>query len=176
MIGRSPSFSGPPSGIVAVIETSVLVRAWLSPTVKPNPARRVMLLAGIAYDSFTSPAIIDETAAVLTRPRFGANRGTIYRWLDMFVRASRQVFPDLLPSGNVDVVSGDEGDLPVLNTAYAVFAFASEYPSLVEQATQNGGFFLVSENTTHFRLHINSQGFQFIRVHSFLEILEGRGS
>ena len=77
---------GRPKGVVAVLDTSVLVRAWLSPVAPPNPSRRVMLLAGVAYDSFTSPAILDEVEEVLVRPRFGAAAGQIRLWLDAFLR------------------------------------------------------------------------------------------
>ncbi len=36
-----------PKGIVAVLDTSTLVRAWLSREDTPSPARDVMRLAGI---------------------------------------------------------------------------------------------------------------------------------
>lgn len=80
---------GRPKGVVAILETSVLVRAWLSPTAAPNPSRRAMLLAGVEYDSFISPPILDEVEEVLARPRFGADPAQVRLWLDVFMRASR---------------------------------------------------------------------------------------
>jgi predicted nucleic acid-binding protein len=114
-----------PKGIAAILETSVLVRAWLSPAALPNPSRRAMLLAGIAYDSFTSPPILEEVEEVLARPRFGADPAQVRRWLDVYVRASRQVFPELVSiaaTGAARVVRGDVDDLPILYTAYAAAA------------------------------------------------------
>src|SRR5262249_36629588 len=129
-----PSLPGTPKGVVAVLDTSVLVRAWRSTARAPNAARRVMLLAGVAYDSFTSPAILGEVAEVLARPRFSSTPSDVYSWLDAFVRASRQVFPESVPGDDAGAVRGHQDDLPILKTAYAVFAAASEYPSVLEQA------------------------------------------
>ncbi|MBA2451219.1 MAG: hypothetical protein H0V51_24665 [Chloroflexi bacterium] len=78
---------GHPKGVVAVLDTSVLVRAWLSPAAAPNPSRRIAELAGVAYDSFTSPAILDEVEEVLAQPRFGAAPTLVRLWLDVFLRA-----------------------------------------------------------------------------------------
>jgi predicted nucleic acid-binding protein len=175
-VSASPPLPGPPKGLVAVLDTSVLVRAWRSTVGAPNPSRRAMLLAGIAYDSFTSPAILSEVAQVLARPRFGSSPGQVYSWLDAFVRASRQVFPESIPGDDADAVGGDQGDLPILKTTYAVFAAAAEYPDVLEQAGRGEGFFLVSENTTDFLPGRNVHGFQFTRAHHFLELLLSRGS
>jgi hypothetical protein len=87
--------------VVAVLDTSVLVRAWLSRTAAPNSARRVLLLAGLVYDSFTSPAIIEAAEEVLVRPRFAARRADVRRWFDAYLRASRQVFPETVPLADV---------------------------------------------------------------------------
>jgi hypothetical protein len=135
-----------------------------------------MLLAGVAYDSFTSPAILGEVAEVLARPRFGSTAGHVYAWLDAFLRASRQVFPESIPADDSDAVGGDQDDLPILKTAYAVFAAASEYPAVLEQASRGEGFFLVSENTTDFVPGRNTHGFRFTRAHHFLDLLLSRGS
>ncbi len=135
-----------------------------------------MLLAGVVYDSFTSPLILGEVVDVLARPRFGATPSQVYAWLDAFLRASRQVFPESVLSHNVGAVSGDWNDLPILDTAYAVFAAASEYPVVLEQAGQREGFFLVSENTSDFVPGRNVHGFRYIRAHQFLDLLTSRGS
>lgn len=172
----APSFHGRPKGIVAVLDTSVLVRAWRSRSDAPNASRRAVLLAGVAYDSFTSPAILGEVAEVLARPRFGLTPSQAYAWLDAFTRASRQVFPDSIPGDSAATVGGDQDDLPVLKTAYAVFAGASEYPSVVEHAQRGMGFFLVSENTSHIVPGQNVYGFHFIRAHRFLDLLLSQGN
>lgn len=163
-------------GVVAVLDTSVLVRAWRSTAAAPNASRRVVLLAGVAYDSFTSPAILGEVAEVLARPRFGATPGQVHTWLDALVRASRQVFPESIPGTDASAVGGDLDDLPILKTAYAVFAAASEYPDVIDQARGWAGFFLVSENSTDFVPGRNNHGFRFVRVHRFLDLLLSRGS
>lgn len=80
-------------GIVALLDTSVLVRAWLSPAATPIPSQRIMLLAGVAYDSFTSPAILEEVEEVLEKLRFGAARARVRAWLDAYLRSGRQAFP-----------------------------------------------------------------------------------
>ncbi|MGH2459028.1 MAG: hypothetical protein ACRDIY_09190 [Chloroflexota bacterium] len=152
-----------------------MVRAWRSSATTPNASRRVMLLAGVAYDSFTSPAILGEVAEVLARPRFGAMPSQVYTWLDAFVRASRQVFPESIPGDDAGAVSGDLDDLPILKTAYAVFAAASEYPEVIDQARGQDGFFLVSENSIDFVPGRNTHGFQFLRANHFLDLLLSRG-
>ncbi len=163
-------------GIVAVLDTSVLVRAWLSPVAPPNPSRRVMLLAGVAYNSFTSPAILDEVEEVLVRPRFGAAAGQVRLWLDAFLRASRQVFPELIPGDDAKAVRGDREDLPVLKTGYAIAATGKEFGDLLAAARSDGGWFLVSENTRDFTPGWNVPGWQFITAHTFLRLLHSRGS
>jgi len=135
-----------------------------------------MLLAGIEYDSFTSPPILEEVEEVLARPRLGADPAHVQRWLDAFVRASRQVFPDFIPiagTGAARVVRGDTEDLPILHTAYA--AAAGEYPDALEAARSGGGWFLVSENTRHFTPGWNVHGWQFITAHAFVQQLLRRG-
>ena len=163
-----------PKGIVAVLDTSTLVRAWLSREVSPSPARDVMRLAGQAYDSFTSPAILDEVEEVLHRPRFGAARAHVRLWLDAFLRVSRQVFPEMIPGGDPAAVSGDVGDLPILNTAFAVAAGDAEAREVLAAARLGGGWFIVSENTRHFPPGRNVHGWQFITAHAFLLLLRRR--
>jgi predicted nucleic acid-binding protein len=172
----TPNWFARPKGIVAVVETSVLVRAWLSSATAPNPSRRVMLLAGVVYDSFTSPAILDEVTEVLTRPRFGASPSHVQIWLDTFVRASRQIFPQIVPAGVTEAVRGDVDDVPILHTAYAATA-SSDSQDVLEVARAVDGWFLVSENTRHFTPGWNVHGWQFITAHSFLQrLLRRRGS
>lgn len=115
-----------------------------------------MRLAGQAYDSFTSPAILEEVEDVLVRPRFGASRGQVRLWLDAFLRVSRQVFPEIIPGGDPAVVGGDPDDLPVLNTAYAA---------------AGGG----AENTRDFSPGRNVYGWRFVTAYTFLRVLRRRG-
>ncbi len=51
-----------PKGVVAVLDTSVLVAARLSKAERPTSSREVLRLAGILYDSFTSPAILYQSS------------------------------------------------------------------------------------------------------------------
>jgi hypothetical protein len=166
---------GRPKGVVAVLDTSVLVRGWLSPASPPNPSRRVMLLAGVIYDSFTSPAILDEDEEVLARPRFGAEPAQVRLWLDAFLRASRQVFPESIPGGGTGAVRGDVDDLPVLHTAYAASLAGATMGGILAAARVEGGWFLVSENTRHFTPGWNVHGWQFTTAHTFLQLLLSRG-
>jgi hypothetical protein len=121
-----------------VIETSVLVRAWRRADDAPTPSRRIVELAGVAYDSFTSRDILDEAAEVLARPRFALPAHVLRHRIDAFVRASRQVFAELVPGGDARAVGGDADDLPVLKTALAVFASASAYPDVVARSREPG--------------------------------------
>jgi hypothetical protein len=132
-----------------------------------------MLLAGVAYDSFTSPAILDEVEDVLARPRFGA-AGQVRHWLDAFLRASRQVFPALIPGDDARALRGDVEDLPVLKTGYAVAAAGEEFGDILAAARAGGGWFIVSEDTHHFTPGWNVYGWQFITAHEFLQLLHRR--
>lgn len=163
-----------PKGLVVVLDTSVLVRAWLSPAMKPNPSRRAMLLAGSAYDSFTRPAILEEVEAVLTRPHFGATSQQVRLLMDIFLPASRQVFPEALPPAEAAAVGGDLGDVPVLTTAYAVAAAGQEVVEVLATARTDGGWFLGWENTRHFTPGRNVYGWQFTTAHLFLRHLDQR--
>lgn len=171
---RAEAF-GSPKGVLAVLDTSVLIRAWLSAVAPSNPSRRVMLLAGVVYDSFTSPAILDEVENVLARPRFGAPTGDVRIWIDSYLRASRQVFPEAIPGEDTGAVRGDVDDLPVLKTVYAVAAAGEELGEVLVTARLDGGWFLVSENTRHFTPGWNVHGCQFITSHAFLGLLLSRG-
>jgi predicted nucleic acid-binding protein len=155
---------------VAVLDTSVLVRAWLSPTTDANPSRRLMLLAGQAYDAFISPAILEELEEVLSELRFNVPGGTVRAWYDVFLRSSRQVFPEIMPAGDAAAVGGDLEDLPVINTAYAA-AGDPELAGILSAARGDGGWFLVSENTRDFPPGRNVHGWQFITAHEFLRLL-----
>lgn len=166
---------GRAKGIVAILDTSVLIRAWLSPVDAPNPSRRIVLLAGVAYDSFTSPAILEETERVLEELRFGVTPVRVRAWVDAYVRSGRQAFPQLVPLNDARVVGGDVADLPVIKTAYAVAANAEEFGDVLGAARSDRGWFLVSENTRHFPPGRNVYGWELIRAHRFIQILLARG-
>jgi predicted nucleic acid-binding protein len=163
-----------PKGIAAVLDTSSLVRAWLSQEYKPSAARDVVRVAGLAYDSVTSPWIIDEVEEVLARPRFGASREHVRLWLDAFLRVSRQVFPEIIPENNASAVGGDVDDVPVLHTALAAAASGEDMAYVLTSARADGGWFIVSENTRHFPPGRNVYGWKFITSHEFLGILHHR--
>ena len=132
-----------------------------------------MLLAGIAYNSLTSPEILEETDEVLLRPRFGADRGEIRAWLDAFIRASLQVFPETVPGAAASVVGGDEDDLPVIETA---FAGAIEYADALAAAPTSAQSFIVSENTRHFVPGRVVFGWRYTTAAEFLRVLLRRGA
>jgi hypothetical protein len=66
------------------------------------------------------------------------------------------------------------GDLPILNTAYAVAAGDAEAREVLAAARLSGGWFIVSENTRHFPPGRNLHGWQFITAHAFLLLLRRR--
>ena len=115
-----PSFSVP-RGILAVLDSSVLVRGWLSSAQVPNPLRRVMLLAGVVYDSFTSPAIVGEVEEVLTRPRIGADPDQVF-FLSRRTRAT---------SSPASTYTG--GDSPPRTNSCAFFVAESRFPAIVRE-------------------------------------------
>jgi predicted nucleic acid-binding protein len=125
-----------PKGLIAVLDTSTLIRAWLARPGRPSPAADVMRLAGRTFDSFTSPAILEEVETVLGRPRFGATDRAVRVWVDAFLRNSRQVFPQAIPGEAAAVVHGDLADVPILKTAYAV---PVEFPEVAAAARADAG-------------------------------------
>lgn len=133
-----------------------------------------MLLAGDFYDSFTSPAILEEFTEVAVRPRIGADPSLIGVWLDVHVRASRQVFPEFVPGGGAEAVGGDIGDLPVLKTGYAANVGGEDVARILQAARSDGGCFIVSENTRDFVPGRNVYGWEFITAASFLRLLVRR--
>ena len=130
-----------------------------------------MLLAGSAYDSFTSPTILKEVEEVLEELRFSAPRTQVQTWFDVFVRYSRQVFPEAIPGDDAGAVRGDAADLPVLKTAYAVAVADQEFADVIADARARGGWFVVSENTRHFTPGWNVYGWQFTTAYAFLRYL-----
>ncbi len=99
-----------PKGLVAVLDTSVLVAARLSKAERPTSSREVVRLAGILYDSFTSPAILEEVEAVLARPKLGCPAAETRLWVDVLLRHSRQVDPGLVPGSYAAAVHSDEDE------------------------------------------------------------------
>jgi len=132
-----------------------------------------MLLAGGVYDSITSPAILEELEEVLARPSFGADPIRVRLWMDAFVRASRQVFPEAIPGENAGAVRGDRDDLSILKTAYAA-ATGDDLTQVLAAARGDAGCCLVSENTRHFTPGRNVYGWRFITADAFLHILHAR--
>lgn len=162
-----------PKGVAAILDTSVLVRAWLTPET-PNPSRQIMLLAGELYDSFTSPAILEEFEEVAARPRIAGDSTLTRIWVDVHLRASRQVFPEFIPGGGAAAVGGDIGDLPILKTAYAANVGGEEIARILELARNDGGCYIVSENTRDFVPGRNVYGWGFATAATFLRLLRRR--
>jgi predicted nucleic acid-binding protein len=162
-----------PKGIIAVLDTSTLVRAWLARQADRTPAAEIVRAAGRRYDSFTSPAILDEVEEVLARPRFGASPRAVRAWLDRFLRVSRQVFPESVPNSDAGPVHADLADVPVLMTAYAVPG-DDEFAPVARAARVDGGWFLVSENTRDFTPGWNVWGWRFVTAHQFWQVLRQR--
>ena len=156
-------------GIVAVLDTSTLVSARLSKDRTGSPTREVVRLAGALYDSFTSPAILDEVETVLERPRFGISREETRVWIDVFVRHSRQVDPAIIPGDLAKVLGDDQKDNPILKTAFAVHLHEEGQPA-VTVARHAGGWFVVSLDSD-FTPGWNVFGWEFIRPREFLNRL-----
>lgn len=158
-----------PKGAVAVLDTSVLIRAYLSPAGNPNASEMVTLLAGLAYDSFTSPPILTEVETVLARPRFGIPAARTRIWLDNFVRMSRQVNPSAIPGDYAAALGHDEKDNPILKTALAV-NLHEDGQRAIGSAVIDLGCFIVSTDDD-FAPGRNVWGWAFIRPHAFLALL-----
>lgn len=155
-----------PKGLVAVLDTSVLVAARLSKAERPTSSREVLRLAGILYDSFTSPAILEEVEEVLARPRFGVPVDETRRWLDVFVRQSRQVDPGLVPGSYASAVHSDEKDSPVLRTALAVNLHEGGQRAIATAKTGRGCFIVSWDRD--FAPGRSFWGWTFIRPDAFL--------
>ncbi|MDQ3701846.1 MAG: hypothetical protein M3442_13130 [Chloroflexota bacterium] len=135
-----------------------------------------MSAPGASWFSHPKGIVAILETSVLVRPHFGAAPTRVRQWLDAFVRASRQVIPEVIPSAGAEVVGGDVDDIPVLHTAYATAAAGEELFDVLQASRIDGGCFLVSENTRHFTPGWNVYGWQFITAHAFLERLHKRGT
>ena len=163
-----------PKGIVAVVDTSVLVAARNSRSGNLSPSRQIVRSAGMLYDSFTSPSILQEVEGVLVRPRFGYSVSETRRWLDVFLRHSRQVDHESIPGEYSAALGDDEKDNPVFKTALAV-SLNEEGQVAIEAAKLRYGCFLVSLDR-HFEEGRNAWGWEFIRPGSFWRMLLSWGS
>jgi predicted nucleic acid-binding protein len=161
-----------PKGVVAVIDTSVLIAARITMAGETSPSRQVVGSAGILYDSFTSPEILEEVEAVLARPRFGYSVAETRKWLELFLRHSRQVDPASVPGDYSAALDDDEKDNPVFKTALAV-NLHEEGQVAVENARSGYGCFLVSMDSD-FAEGRNVWGWKFTRPESFWRLLLSR--
>lgn len=162
-----------PKGAVAVLDTSILVRAFLSRQDDPSPSRLVLELAGRLYDSFTSEAILRETLDTLTGRRFNVASEQVTRWLAPFVRVSRQVDPEQVPGDFAAALHGDEADNPILKTALALYV-DPDGQAAIQAAMADLGCYVVSVDND-FSPGRNVWGWTFIRPHVFLGLLRARG-
>jgi predicted nucleic acid-binding protein len=158
-----------PKGIVAVLDTSVLVAARHAKMNRPSPSRDIVLLAGTAYNSFTSPAILDETERVLARPHLGYPVADTRRWIDTYVRHSRQVHPGIIPGDYAVALGNDPKDEPVLKTALAV-SLDEDGRVAVAAAHEGAGCYIVSLDRD-FAPGRNVWGWAFIRPEAFIALL-----
>jgi predicted nucleic acid-binding protein len=158
-----------PKGIVAVIDTNVLVSARIAKPDRPSSAREIYRLAGVLYDSFTSPAILMEVEQVLARPRFEVPVAETRRWIDVFVRGSRQVDPNRMPGNYAAVLGGDRKDNPILKTALAVNV-DEDGQIAIAAARVAAGCYIVSLDTD-FAANRNVWGWEFMRPDGFFRLL-----
>jgi predicted nucleic acid-binding protein len=178
---RKPDLSEPvrdlgtwdPKGVVAVVDTSVLVAARITVAGESSPSRQVVSSAAVLYDSFTSPEILEEVEGVLARPRFGYPVAETRKWLDVFLRHSRQVDPESVPGDYSAALGDDEKDNPVFKTALAV-NLHEEGQVAVENAKSRYGCFLVSMDRD-FEEGRTVWGWKFIRPASFWRLLLALG-
>jgi len=159
-----------PKGLVAVLDTSVLVAAYLSMAREASPTLNIVRSAGLRYDSFTSPAILEETERVLIRPRLGASLRDARVWLDAFLRRSRQVNCFAIPGDYSEAVGGDEKDNPVLLTALAVNLHEEGQRALTEADNRHGRFIVTGDK--HFKEGHVVWGWRFIRPDPFWGLLK----
>lgn len=161
-----------PKGLVAVIDTSVLVAARTTMAGELSPSRQVVASAGVLYDSFTSPEILQEVEGVLARPRFGYSVAETQGWLEVFLRHSRQVDPASVPGDYSAALGNDEKDNPIFKTALAV-NLHEEGQVAVAKAKSRYGCFLVSKDRD-FEEGRNVWGWKFIQPESFWRLLMSR--
>ena len=158
-----------PKGLVAVLDASTLVAARLARVDRHSSSRDSVRLAGTVFDSFTSPAIVEEVEIVLARPKFGFTIVETRRWLDVFVRHSRQVDPGVVPGEYTAALHGDVRDNPVLKTALAVNLHEEGQGAIAEAGTRYGCFIVSWDK--HFEPGWNLWGWQCIRPDAFLALL-----
>ena len=100
-----------------VLDTNVLVSAFLNPYGKPARILRLILQGEI--EMIVDERILDEYEAVLLRPVFGLHRRDVMTVLDVLRSISIQA---LAYSGKVELP--DEGDEPFLEVALSGMADA----------------------------------------------------
>lgn len=152
-----------------MIDTNVLVSARIARPHRASSAREIYRLAGVLYDSFTSPAIFAEVEQVLARRRFGIQLAETRRWIDVFVRGSRQVDPDRVPGDYAEAVGGDFKDNPILKTALAV-NLDPDGQMIIAAAREAAGSYIVSLDS-HFAANRNIWGWKVIRPDDFFRLL-----
>lgn len=158
-----------PKGLVAVLDTNVLVSVRLSRAPRRTVSREIFDLAGLVYDSFTSPAILEEVELVLARPKFGIPIGETRCWLDVFLRHSRQVDPCRVPGDFAAALGNDRKDNHVLKTALAV-NLHEEGQKAVEESIRRDGCYIVSADSDFEEGRV-VWGWRFIRPENFYHLL-----
>ena len=158
-----------PKGLVAVLDTNILVSARLSRSTRRTVSKDIFSLAGLAYDSFTSPAILEEVELVLARPRFGIPKEETRIWLDVFLRHSRQVDPGQIPGEYAETLGNDSKDNHVLKTALAV-NLHEEGRIAVEESIRRDGCYIVSADSDFEEGRV-VWGWKFIRPEDFFRLL-----
>ncbi len=91
------------------------------------------------------------------------------RWLDVFVRQSRQVDPGLVPGSYASAVHSDEKDSPVLRTALAVNLHEEGQRAIAAAKTAHGCSIVSWDRD--FEPGRNFWGWTFIRPDEFHDLI-----
>jgi putative PIN family toxin of toxin-antitoxin system len=98
-----------------VCDTNVLISGILF---GGKPRELLRLCSSGKVTNFTSPALLKEVEAVLTRPKFGLNEEQVYGIIRLF----RDTFSLVRPEISLSVITADPDDNRVLETASAAQA------------------------------------------------------
>ena len=100
-----------------VCDTNVLISGILF---GGKPRELLRLCSSGKVTNFTSPALLKEVEAVLTRPKFGLNEEQVYGIIRLF----RDTFSIVRPEISLSVITADPDDNRVLEAASAAQAEA----------------------------------------------------
>jgi predicted nucleic acid-binding protein len=144
---------------LAVLDTSVLVSAFLSTHEHSGSVKTVEAAIAGVFDCVLSEVIREECRATLSRRDLGSHDPdeTDQRFRPLWDRA---IWVELSEdSADLHAAVSDPGDVPILRTAMAVFS--------VRDMGTRAHKFLVTNDTRAFKPGRDWYGFEFLTAHEF---------